>query len=94
MKKIGLFAVKDIISDTFESGLIPAANALVAMRGFEKLGESKEDPVNIKEKALFLVAEMDPDTYVITAGEHVAICNGSNVKSKINDFLANFKLED
>lgn len=93
MKNVGLFAVKDIISDTFESGLIPASNALVAMRGFVELGKSEKDPVNIKEKALYCCGDFDPDTYIIKPRMEL-VCNGSNVDERIKDFLANFDLED
>lgn len=93
MKKIGLFAIKDIISDVFETGLIPASNSLVAMRGFKNYGQNEKDPVSIKEKALYFIANMDDDLN-ITDCEKVLICTGSDVDDKITDFLSNFNLED
>lgn len=100
MKNLGLYQVWDSIGETAITGIIPAANNLVAALGFMNSYIKEKDPMknpyNFKTLQLYRVAilDMDDDGFVADANSDTWYCEGKDIVKFIQDEMAARGVDD
>lgn len=100
MKNLGLYQVWDCVGETTITGIIPAANNLVAALGFMNSYIKEKDPMknphNPKTLELHRVAilSMNEDGFVADAKSDDWFCEGKDILKFIQDEMAQRGVDD